>query len=311
MNMVYSLGHIPEKGPNMAEFDIVCKQLIQTYPADFVRFTLGQQDVEVLEVIETEQPVVETRQTDSFIRVRIQGKEALVHNEFQTGDSTQTPMPRRMAGYIGRGIEKQELPILSNVTYLRPDAGETDPGHYIQDLPGYRIIIEYKVWRLIEIEGQAVLDTPLVGLIPFAPLMKPPEGIVGVQWLRRCVQTADELPLDRPSKANFLTDLAVLSGLIHESQTIIDIISEETMYESSIVQHFTERAILQGQRQQSIEYVLRVLRIRFDPTAVETLKPAIETIEDLQSLDQLLHSAVQTSNLDEFKQTLVAMTNGK
>ncbi len=79
------------------------------------------------------------------------------------------------------------------------------------------------------------------------------------------------------------------------------------MYESSIVQHFTER----GQRQQSIEYVLDVLEIRFQPSAAETLKPAIETIEDLQHLKQLFRSAVQAPNLDEFKQTLTSMTNGQ
>ncbi len=139
--------------------------------------------------------------------------------------------------------------------------------------------------RFIEFEGQKVLDTQLVGLIPFAPLMKPPEGMVAVQWLRRCVQTADGPPLDHPSKANFLTDPAILSGLVYESQTIINIISEETMYESSIVQYFTERAILQGERK--------------------------STIEDLQSLKQLHRSAVQVSNLDEFRQTLDSMTNEK
>ena len=78
------------------------------------------------------------------------------------------------------------------------------------------------------------------------------------------------------------------------------------MYESSIVQHFTER----GQRQQGIEYVLDVLEIRFHPSEAETLKPTIETIEDLQHLKQLLRSAVQAPNLDEFKQTLTSMTNG-
>ena len=93
---------------------------------DFVRFTFEQEDIEVLEVIDTEQPTVESRLMDSLIRVRIHGEEALVHNEFQTGDSTNPPMPRRMVGYIGRAIESYGLPIYSNVIYLRPDAGQRD-----------------------------------------------------------------------------------------------------------------------------------------------------------------------------------------
>ena len=32
----------------------------------------------------------------------------------------------------------------SNVIYLRPDAGQRDPGHYIQERPGYRVFIQYK-----------------------------------------------------------------------------------------------------------------------------------------------------------------------
>jgi hypothetical protein len=304
-----------QKGFNMAEFDVVSKQLIQMYPADFVRFTLEQENVEVLEVIDTEQPTVESRRTDSFIRVRINGNEALVHNEFQTDDSTQPPMPRRMVGYIGRGIESRGLPILSNVIYLRPNAGANDPGYYTQDYPGYRIVVQYKVIRLIQIDGQPILDGRHLGLIPFAPLMKPPEGMGDVQWLRQCVQTADGLPLDPPNKANFLTQLAILSGLVYEPQTLIDIISEETMYESSIVRHFTDRAleqgVLKGERQKSIEYVLQVLRMRFEPSVAETLKPTIETIEEPQSLNQLHQLAVQVTDLDDFKRTLASMTNGK
>jgi hypothetical protein len=78
------------------------------------------------------------------------------------------------------------------------------------------------------------------------------------------------------------------------------------MYESSIAQHFTER----GQRQQGIESVLDILGMRFDSSVAESLKPTIEMIEDLQHLKQLLRSAVQAPNLDEFKQTLTSMTNG-
>ncbi|MDE2888050.1 MAG: hypothetical protein OXR72_07525 [Gemmatimonadota bacterium] len=33
----------------MAEFDAISKHLIQTYPGDFAGFTLGREDVQVLE----------------------------------------------------------------------------------------------------------------------------------------------------------------------------------------------------------------------------------------------------------------------
>ena len=82
----------------MAQFDAISKHLIQTYPHDFAGFTLGREDVEVLEVIDTEQLTVSASRADSLIRVRVDGHEVLVHSEFQTTDSTNPDMPRRMAG---------------------------------------------------------------------------------------------------------------------------------------------------------------------------------------------------------------------
>ena len=129
----------------MAEFDIVSKQLFKDYPQDFLRFTLGREDFQILEVIDTELQTVESRDTDIFVRVRIDGEEALAHIEFQTTDSTRVPMPRRMAGYIGRTIESHGLPIYSFVIYLRPDAGQSALGQYLQDRPGFRFLIQHCV----------------------------------------------------------------------------------------------------------------------------------------------------------------------
>ena len=67
---------------------------------------------------------------------------------FQTTDSSSPPMPRRMAGYIWQAIEQYDLPVYSSVIYLRPNAGRRDPGYYLQDRPGHRILIEYRVVRL-------------------------------------------------------------------------------------------------------------------------------------------------------------------
>ena len=88
----------------MAEYDTVSKDLIQTYPNDFIRLTLEQDDVEVLDILNTEQSTVDTRYADSLIRVQIAGQEALVHHEFQTTDDAS--MPLRMAGYMIRAMEQ-------------------------------------------------------------------------------------------------------------------------------------------------------------------------------------------------------------
>ena len=284
----------------MAEFDVISKALIQTYPQDFARFALAQDDVEVLEVLDTEQPTVETHRMDSLMRVRIDSTEALVHHEFQTTDSTPSAMPLRMAGYIGRMLEQYGRPVYSHVIYLRPNAGRHDRGEYVQDRPDYRVVIQYKVIRLSELAGQAILDGGYTGLLPFAPLMQPPEGLAAAPWLRQCVQRAEALPMAAEVKANFLTDLVILSGLVYDYQTIQRIIPEDIMYESSVIQHFAE----QGREEVGREFLLDVLALRFQPEDVQRLASRIEAIEDVQHLKQLHRAAIQVPSLEAFRHLL-------
>ena len=301
----------------MAEFDTISKHLIHTYPHDFACFALQQDDLEVLDVIDTEQPTVEAHRTDSLIRVRIGEEVVLVHHEFQTTDST-PPMPRRMAGYIGRGIEQHGLPIYSNVIYLRPEAGRTDPGHYIQERLGFRVLVQYQVIRLSELDGQRILDEGHSGLLPFAPLMQRPAGVDAEVWLRQCVNRAQAVPMDETLKANYLADLAILSGLVYKLETIMTVISEETMYESSIVQYFTEKGIERGGRERAVEDLLDVLEIRFGPRQADrhcqrlkqsgrpALADRIGAIDDVQRLKQLHRAAIQVPSLEVFSNLLDA-----
>ena len=127
--------------PNRRQYDTVSKTVIQQNPKDWVVFSLGIPDVEVVRVLETQQPTVKSNQVDSFIHVNIGGKEGIVHLEMQTHDSREVPMPYRIAGYAGRGIEAFQLPIYSHVIYLHPQAGKTDPGAYVQEIAGYEIRI--------------------------------------------------------------------------------------------------------------------------------------------------------------------------
>ena len=301
----------------MAQYDTISKHLIQTYPHDFIRFTLERADVEVLDILDTEQTTVKARHTDSLIRAHIAGKEALVHHEFQTTDDPS--MPLRMAGYIIRAIEQHGLPVSSSVIYLRRSAGRRDPGYYIQDFLGRRVLIEYRVIRLSEIEGQDILDGGPSGLFPFAPLMKRPVGIDSEAWLRQCVDATNALPVDESIKVDFLGRLMILSGLEYDPTLINRILSQEglmdaIMRESSFAQYIKQQGveqgikqgIEQGGRQRAIEDLLDVLEIRFDLSEAHPLSTRIAAIDDLQHLKQLLRAAIQVPNLEAFQRVLDA-----
>ena len=304
----------------MAEIDTVSKHLIQTYPADFARFALRRDDIENVKVIESELPTVKARRTDSLLRVRIASKDVLVHHEFQTTDHP--TMPLRMAGYIGRIIEHYGLPVYAHVFYLRPAAGRRDPGYYIQEHPDYPVVIRYKVIRLSQLAGRAVLDRAFVGLLPFAPLMQPPAGQTEAAWLEQCVARAAALPLDRLSKADFLAGLAILSGLVYNPQTIMATISKEHLMdlirESSFAQYLAENAreegmkqgieqgIEQGGRERAIEDLLDVLEIRFALAVSDPLAARLGAIDDVQRLKQLFRAAIQVPSLEAFRLLLDA-----
>ena len=292
----------------MAEFDIVSKYLVQHYPADFARFALGRDDVEVVEVIDPEQLTVEARQTDSLLRVRLGSEAVLVHTEFQVADSTQPPMARRMVGYIGRAVEQYGLPVVSIVIYLRPAAGRRDPGYYLQDRPGHRILVEYQVIRLSELDGQRILESGHVGLWSFVPLMRPTGR--PADWLETCMRAVQAQPLDRATKADCLAGMSLLSGLVYGRETVSAIFLKEGLMdiirESPVAQYLTQQGIEQGGRERAIEALLDVLEIRFALDAAEPLAARVRGMEDLQRLKHLHRAAIQVESLKAFQALLDA-----
>ena len=290
------------------QFDNVTKRRIRRDPKGFVTTLLGI-EADEFQVIETEQLSMKTHLADSFIRVTMGSEQAIVHCEFQTHDSRDVPMPFRMAGYIGSAIAFYKLPIYSHVVYLHPTAGRTDPGLYVQEVSGYNIGIQYRVLRLTEMEGQALLDTNRVGLVPFAALMKPPASLEAPEWIRHCARAIEAGTKDESQQKEMLADLAILGGLAYDSQTIREAISEVIVQESSIIQYFTEQGIEQGKKQYAVEAILTVLEVRFQTDVAEKLKPFLGAIDDLQRLDQLHRIAAQASDIDEFTHALLNLEN--
>ena len=84
----------------------------------------------------------------------------------QLRDSTRKPMWARNAVYHGYLVGEHQIPVYSNVIYFHPNAGRNDTGVYEYSWHGYAYTLRYKVIRLIEIEGQAVLETQAPGLLP-------------------------------------------------------------------------------------------------------------------------------------------------
>ena len=296
------------------KFDIVAKDPFYTFPEDMLQFLMNGTDFEFVEHVDSNLTTVEVRHMDILIKVRLDGQPVLIHCEIQTDDSVQPNMVQRNVGYLGRCYERYGLPIYSFVLYLRSTAGVQDPGGYFQDVPGHRFIVEYQVIRLSEIDGEEILQAQQPGLMPFTPLLKPPIGMSSIEWTTHCVEATKSLTIDTDVKNNILVELWVMSGLRHERQDLLTLISEDIVNNSSVYQMIIEQGIEQGKelgaKASTIESILNLLDQRFKMSTAPVLTPLLEPIDDLQQLRQLFHEALEVEHLENFIHTLQTGHNG-
>ena len=65
-----------------------------------------------------------------------------------------------------------------------------------------------------------------------------------------------------------------------------------------------EQGLEQGEKRGTIENIIALLGMQFETDAVEALKPALESIDDLQDLRQLLLAVPQSDSLETFMKSL-------
>ena len=292
-------------------YDNVAKFVTTEYAEPFTGLILGYRNVTVLESLVTEQVTLKARQTDSTLKVQFPNEIAILHNEVQAYDSRE-PMPLRMAGYHGFLLREHKINVYCSVLYLHPRAGRNDPGYYEYIGHGCEYRHKYRVVRLIEIEGQSILELQEPGLLPLTPLMKPPEGMNPTRWLETCVDATFTARVDKVSRDLLLAALGIFGGLVYDKQLIDERLPEGIMQESPFFREYLqeaeerglERGLERGQREGTINSILALLRRQFQSDAVQSLKPTLETIDDLEQLEQLLLAAPDTQSLEAFTQNL-------
>lgn len=289
------------------QYDTTGKDILNERINEIAQFVLNVSDVQVLTDLDTEQQLVRAFRTDITKRVHFNGHDAVLHIELQLRDSTEKPMWARNAHYHGYLVGEHQLPVYSNVIYFHPSAGKNDPGGYEYSWNGYDYRLSYKVIRLIEIEGQTILEAQTPGLLPFTPLMKPPDDMPLDRWVQQCIDTTTNISVDSPTKGTLLYGLSLFGGLVHD-RSLFERIPEELMQESSVWQHqrekFMAQGIEQGAKEATRKNLLTVLNAKFHREAVRALTPALENIDDLQRLEQLHLIAVNVKSLEDFTEVL-------
>ncbi len=290
----------------MAQYDEIVKHLMDRFADDFAMLSFATSDVEVLETLDTEQQTVKVHRNDMTFKVRWHNEIVLLHIEVQTQDSRDKPMPLRVLAYAAELLLRYELPVYSVVLYLSANAGQTDPGGYSYGDDTFGLQHKYQVIRLAELEGESFLDAASVGLLPFTPLMKPPEDLNTEAWLQKCIEKTESAHVDTQTRGTLLFALSTLGSLTHDANLFQKLISEEMMQESPfielIMQRSREQGIEQGSLEMSVKHILSILTERFPLSDTEPVSEVLEPIQDLDRLTKLLRIAVRTSSVETFLQ---------
>ncbi|MDE0484517.1 MAG: hypothetical protein OXI67_18205 [Candidatus Poribacteria bacterium] len=284
----------------MAQYDEIVKHLMHRYADAFAMLSFGTPDVKVLETLDTEQQTVKVHRNDMTFKVLWHNEVVLLHIEVQTEDSRDKPMPLRMLAYASELLLRHELPVYSVVIYLSPNAGQTDPSGYSYGNDVFGLQYKYQVIRLADLEGESFLEATSVGLLPFTPLMKPPEGMDAETWLEKCVEKTVGAPVDSQTRGTLLFAMTTLSSLVHDLTFLQRLISEEMMREFPFIEHLKQ----QGARENSINNIQSVLTTRFPQSDVQGIEHALESIQDLEYLSTLLLTAIDTPSVEVFLQEL-------
>ena len=236
----------------MAQYDEIVKHLMHRYAYEFAMLSFGTPDVQVLETLDTEQQRVKVQRNDMTFKVLWHNEEVLLHIEVQTEDSRDKPMPLRMLSYASELLLRHELPVYSVVLYLSPNAGQTDPGGYRYGNDDFGLRHGYQVIRLADLEGESFLDAESVGLLPFTPLMKPPEGMDAETWLEKCVEKTVAAPVDSQTRSTLFFAMKTLSSLVHDLTFLQRLISEEMMQDFPYIEYLKQ----QGARETYLNNIL-------------------------------------------------------
>lgn len=282
------------------DYDNMAKDLLTDFATDISQFVLGVNNVEVLENIDTEQQTIVGQRTDSTKRIRVDNREVILHIELQLRDSTHKPMWARNAAYHGYLVGAHEIPVYSNVIYFHPNAGRNDTGRYEYSWGGYKYSLHYKVIRLFDIEGQAVLEMNVPGILPFTPLMKPPIGMEIEQWAKECVDATLAAPVDQRIQGDLLYAISLFGSIVHNSELYERLIQEELMRESK----FYQRQVAKIARENTIKHIMALLKMKLPVEAVNALAPALQNIDNLQRLEELHLAAAEVQSIEAFTQLL-------
>jgi len=244
-------------------------------------------------------------EVDHLYRLRSGHEERLVHLEFQT--HYKLDLPDRLMRYSMLLHLKYRLPVECVLVLLaeRNSPADVADSHRLHS-GGLRIWLDYRVVRLWEIDGGAVLAVDKSRILPLVPLLK-----VSPEQLWRAAEGIAKSQ-DGTRQLEFLT----LGGLRYDKDQLrklleavmLNILTPELIRESSFFEIMREAVepMIRAEIQitDARRALRRVLKVRFP--GLETA-PELDTIHDIDRLESLIEMAAGETDLSKMESALHAV----
>jgi predicted transposase YdaD len=221
------------------EYDIAAKVLIEKSHREILEHFLGLAVIESTLIEELPQQTATLRSSDVPLLVTdARGRRRLVVLELQS--AWEWDVPVRLLEYRCRHILKERVTdALSCVLLLRPS-------HAAQEQYRDReVSFRYRLVRVYELEAAAIVQGPIVSLLPFVPVMRG-----GNELTMTAEQLIYESPLPHEDKADMLTGMAILAGLVSRELTR-QLVSRrrDLMMQSYFYELVKEEGLQEGRRE--------------------------------------------------------------
>jgi hypothetical protein len=259
------------------KYDIATKVLLERCRDELIRHFLGIDVRESVMIEELPQETVSLKRSDFPVLVTDRaGKELLAVLEIQGSWNRRVPL--HLLDYRTRYLIRREVKILSCVILLTPSGSATD--HYQDDEVSFR----FRLVRGYEMDAREIMEGGLVCLFPFVPLMKG-----GRQYVDEADQRIYASGKDRREKADMLTSMAILSGLVSKDLPAMLIARRrDIMIESAAYDLIKKEGVQEGIQEGKTFGIRQSLTILIESKFGKDSAQILERLEAISDTDRLL-----------------------
>jgi len=186
----------------MQQYDIAAKALIDACRDDIIRYLMDLPVSNSRLMDPLPQETVSMKRSDYPIMITDDaGREQLIVIEIHT--EWRRAVPLNLLDYRVRYLLKHDVEAITCVLLLRPSGSATDR------YEDREVRFRYRLVKIYELDARAIVSEGPLCMLPFVPLMKG-----GAEHLDEAETLIYGSERTRPEKADMLTSMAILSGLI-------------------------------------------------------------------------------------------------